>query len=109
MTTQFLFRANLAHFPHASESPDTVLHSVHDGALVIQDDKILAVGQYAELAGQYPEAQVRDFKDHWIVPGLIDSHLHYPQTEMIACYGKQLLQTNPLTTMCTCCRWTRQH
>ncbi|WP_218353512.1 guanine deaminase [Alteromonas lipotrueiana] len=91
MTTQLLFRANLAHFPKASLSPDSDLYSVHDGALVIQNDKILAVGQYDELAKKYKDARVYDFKHHWIVPGFIDSHLHYPQTEMIACYGKQLL------------------
>ena len=25
------------------------------------------------------------------MPGLIDSHIHYPQSEMIGMYGKQLL------------------
>src|ERR1700690_3268449 len=26
------------------------------------------------------------------MPGLIDTHVHYPQTEMIASYGEQLLE-----------------
>ncbi|ANB26795.1 guanine deaminase [Alteromonas stellipolaris] len=89
-----LFRANIAHFP----TPSTVSSSfaediavIHDGGLVIEGKKIIATGSFTSMREQYPNAVLHDHKDSWILPGLIDSHLHYPQTESIASYGEQLL------------------
>ncbi len=33
-----------------------------------------------------------EYQNDLIIPGFIDTHIHYPQTEMIAAYGEQLLQ-----------------
>ncbi|VTP63112.1 Guanine deaminase [Serratia rubidaea] len=32
-----------------------------------------------------------DYRDKLVVPGFVDCHIHYPQTEMIGAYGDQLL------------------
>jgi len=48
---------------------------VVDGALAVQDGKILGVGTRAELLGRYPEAG----HTHWqgvLMPGLINAHTH---------------------------------
>jgi len=47
-----------------------------DGAVVIEDDTILEVGQSAELSSRYPEAQEIDASDHAVLPGLINAHTH---------------------------------
>ncbi|AXR06165.1 guanine deaminase [Salinimonas sediminis] len=91
MTTQYLFRARIVHFPQACAIPSESVECFDDGAMVVQGNTIVALGDYSTIAPRYPQAQIKDHRGRWIVPGFIDSHLHYPQTEMIACYGKQLL------------------
>ncbi|MDN2567771.1 amidohydrolase family protein [Aquibium sp. A9E412] len=49
---------------------------IEDGALVIRDSRIAAVGPTAELAGLHPNAEVIDATGMLVVPGLIDGHNH---------------------------------
>lgn len=69
------------------------LQVIEDGVLVIDNGHIKARGPAADLlrddAAQLP---VHDYTGRWILPGLIDSHVHYPQTDIIASYGSQLLE-----------------
>jgi guanine deaminase len=60
-----------------------------DGAIVIQDGKIMAVGDYADLAR--PDLPETDHRPNLILPGFIDTHLHFPQVQVIASWGAQLL------------------
>ena len=62
-----------------------------DGLLVLEDSKIKAFGTYEALK-QYANSETITYPDKLITPGLIDLHVHYPQTEMIAAYGEQLMQ-----------------
>ena len=63
-----------------------------DGLILIEDGKIAKVGPAQELLLSLPEdIEVHTYKDSLVVPGFIDSHVHYAQTEMIAAYGEQLL------------------
>lgn len=86
-----LYRANILHFPVATLTPDTQAVMFDDGALVVANQKIIALGHYNDISRQYSNVNTVDYRGRLLVPGLIDSHLHYPQTEMIAQYGKQLL------------------
>ncbi|MFK7744566.1 MAG: guanine deaminase [Roseobacter sp.] len=61
------------------------------GAVALKDGKIDAVGDAADLRRRYPQAQITDYDAHLICPGFIDAHVHYPQTAMIASWGKQLI------------------
>jgi guanine deaminase len=63
-----------------------------DGLLVIEDGHIKAFGDYASLHPNYPDLDVTTYPDRLIVPGFIDLHIHYPQTEMIGAYGAQLME-----------------
>lgn len=65
---------------------------VGDGLLVIEDGKVLAFGAYEDLRHQYAAVEVTYDPGKLIVPGFIDLHVHYPQTEMIAAYGEQLME-----------------
>jgi len=65
---------------------------VPDGLLVIEDGKVKAFGTYDVLQEQYAVEATTYPPGKLILPGLIDLHVHYPQTEMIAAYGQQLLQ-----------------
>ena len=64
-----------------------------DGLILIRDGLIEAVGPAAELLPRLPlGAAVDHYPDSLILPGLIDTHIHYPQTQVVASYGAQLLE-----------------
>lgn len=60
-----------------------------DGAVVIADGKIQAVGDYARLRD--PALTEIDHRPHLILPGFIDTHIHFPQVQVVASWGAQLL------------------
>jgi 5-methylthioadenosine/S-adenosylhomocysteine deaminase len=49
---------------------------ISDGALLIRDGRIAAIGRSGELAGEYPATPVFDAKGKAVLPGLIDAHTH---------------------------------
>ncbi|MDA5093392.1 guanine deaminase [Aliiroseovarius sp. KMU-50] len=72
-------------------SPDTAATHHERGAVVIENGKILAVGPAADIGEAYPQAQVTDYGNALISPGFVDTHVHYPQTAIIASWGKRLI------------------
>jgi len=63
-----------------------------DGLLVVEDGKVVRNGHAADLLSTLPAGtEVIEYQDALITPGFIDTHIHYPQTGMIASYGEQLL------------------
>jgi len=62
-----------------------------DGILLIENDKVAQVGAAAELLPKLAGIEIQRYRDALIIPGFIDTHIHYPQTGMIASYGEQLL------------------
>ena len=60
-------------------------------ALVIEDGRIVAVGATPDLAQAHPEAGIKDYDSHLVMAGFVDPHVHYPQTAMIASWGKRLI------------------
>ena len=61
------------------------------GAVLIRDGKIAATGEADDLRRAHPQADVTDHGDHLILPGFVDAHAHYPQTAIIASWGKRLI------------------
>ena len=78
--------------PQSGVTPDpTALLDLPHGAVAVEGTTITAVGEASALTEQFPEATVTDHGDRLIIPGLVDCHVHYPQTGMIASPGEQLL------------------
>lgn len=50
--------------------------AIPDGAVVVDEGRILAVGKKAALANQYPGAQPEEFPNAVLMPGLINAHTH---------------------------------
>ena len=61
------------------------------GAVLLKGRHIAAVGSATTLKAAHPRAQVISYGDDLICPGFIDAHVHYPQTAMIASWGKRLI------------------
>jgi len=60
-----------------------------DGAVITENGKIAAIGDYAGLRD--PALPEIDHRPHLILPGFIDTHIHFPQVQVIASWGAQLL------------------
>ena len=79
---------------HFIEEPDMTEGKAYEyyeeGALVVKDGKVDFCGDSAVAFGRYPTNKVIDRRGKLIVPGLIDTHMHYAQTEMIGADGEQL-------------------
>jgi guanine deaminase len=87
------FRAHILHF---TAQPDPLtgagVEYFEDGVLLVEHGRVKAVGDARAMAQQGLDlTQCRHFPDHLLMPGFIDSHIHYPQTSVIASYGEQLL------------------
>jgi guanine deaminase len=66
---------------------------IDDGAVLIENQRIAAVGQAATIRAKAPAgAEVDDHAGKLVMAGLVDTHIHYPQTRVIASYGAQLLE-----------------
>jgi 5-methylthioadenosine/S-adenosylhomocysteine deaminase len=53
---------------------------IKDGAVAIEDDRIVAVGKTQDVEKKYGKAEkVIDAKNHAIIPGLINTHTHFFQ------------------------------
>jgi guanine deaminase len=86
------YRASILHF-NADPAFNDNAHAWHeDGLLIVADGRIVAAGEYAQLRAQIPQGvAVQDYRGKLIVPGFIDTHIHYPQTDMIASPAPGLL------------------
>jgi guanine deaminase len=63
-----------------------------DGGLLLEDGIIRAVGSASDLRRDYPDVpETRYGPDRLICPGFVDAHVHYPQTAIIASWGKRLI------------------
>lgn len=63
-----------------------------DGLMVVEEGHIIALGDAADLLPTLTtDITVQAYSNALIIPGFIDTHVHYPQTGMIASYGEQLL------------------
>lgn len=72
-------------------SVEESIRYISDGLLIVENGKIKEFGSYEHLQPQYSDVEYIAYPDKLIVPGFIDLHVHYPQTEMIASDSNQLL------------------
>lgn len=90
--SRHLVRGELLHFlSDPGEGGSAAFEHHADGALLLENGCILRCGPWAELRAAAPEAPCADHSGCLILPGLIDCHIHYPQTDVIASPGHGLL------------------
>ncbi|MGI9436439.1 MAG: guanine deaminase, partial [Geminicoccaceae bacterium] len=82
---------------HCLDNPGDALNGANaefheDGILLVADGKVQGLGDASALLPTLPEGvDIEDYSGKLILPGFVDSHIHFPQTDMIASYGEQLL------------------
>ncbi|MFQ5913704.1 MAG: amidohydrolase family protein [Nitrospinota bacterium] len=58
---------------------------IRDGAVAVEDDRIVRVGKTAEVRAAYPEAEFLDVEGDAVLPGLVDAHVHLAQALIRGC------------------------
>ncbi|MGR6468714.1 guanine deaminase [Rhizobium sp. PAMB 3182] len=95
MTDTLLLRGRILSFRRAPcDISDTGSYQYEeDGGLLIGNGRIIACGSYADIRRNAP-ADIReaDHRPHLIMPGFIDTHLHFPQMQVIGSYAANLLE-----------------
>ena len=72
------------------DGPGAAIHNTH-GAIVVKAGHVKDRGTSDEMTAKYPDAARIDHGNALILPGFIDAHVHYPQTAIIASWGKRLI------------------
>jgi guanine deaminase len=72
------------------EGPEAARHDSRGGVLV-EGGRIAALGPADDLRRAHPRARVHDYGRALISAGFVDAHVHYPQTAIIASWGKRLI------------------
>jgi len=78
------------------DTPDSPFKGAHlraesDAALVVRDGLIVARGPAAALLAEHPDEDVVDLRDGLVLPGFVDTHVHFPQVRAIGGLGMPLL------------------
>jgi len=90
-----LLRASFFDFTALAAQPDDIAANaryLEDGLLTLRDGKVVSLESWQIAEGRVDPTRVTDLRGKLIVPGFIDTHIHYPQTEMIGAFGEQLLE-----------------
>lgn len=93
-----LILGHILHFladPGEADAADSYEH-FPDGALWIVDGHVADLGPREALTRRLDPARLaaaerHDHGDKLVLPGLVDTHSHYPQSKVIASFGRQLL------------------
>jgi len=89
---QVALRGSIAHCLDDPDAGDGSFEYIEDGVLLVRDGCVERVGEAAQLLPLPEGVPLHDRRGQLIVPGFVDVHLHYPQTDMIGSHGAQLLE-----------------
>ena len=73
------------------EGVDAASQFETDGAVAIEGGKIIQSGPAEGVISEYPGAEVTDYGRCLLSAGFVDAHAHFPQTAIIASWGKRLI------------------
>ena len=90
MTDRTAYRASVAHCLGDPGLAPARFEVFEDGVLIVEGRQVLDAGPAAELLPGL-DARIKDFSGSIIVPGFIDCHVHFPQLDIIASFGEQLM------------------
>jgi guanine deaminase len=86
------YRADILHFIADPASSDDAYRWHPDGLLIVDNGVIQAAGEFDQLQLTLPAGTpIHDYRGKILMPGFIDTHVHYPQTDIIASPASDLL------------------
>ena len=93
MNDNNFFRASIYHCIETDGNIEPIY--IPDGLMVVNKEsgRIVDIGRYSDLSKNWDSTNnLVHFKDRLIMPGFIDTHVHYPQYKVIASYGASLIE-----------------
>lgn len=86
-------RGEIVHFLADPAADPRALEHFADGVLIVRDGHVAECGPATALLAKLPAGTpLADHRGKLILPGFVDTHVHYPQTDIIASHGEQLLE-----------------
>lgn len=85
-----VLRGHLFHTPRDPFSEPGALE-VLSGAVALDGERIGALGTLNEVQRRYPDAPVLGDGGDYLLPGFVDTHVHYPQLPVVGAMGLTLL------------------
>jgi guanine deaminase len=78
------------------DTPDSPFKGHHlraeaDAAIAVRDGVIVTRGPAARVLAEHPDDDVVDLREGLVLPGLVDTHVHFPQVRAIGGLGMPLL------------------
>jgi guanine deaminase len=86
-----ILRATIFHVPKNPFRASGALQAYADGALLVEDGRVSACGDYSAVRAAHPQSSERDLRGGVLLPGLVDAHVHYPQVRLIGGIDYSLL------------------
>ena len=79
---------------HQAKDASKAYQFIQDGILVVKDGKVECCGVASDVMSKYRGLgmRVKDCSNYLITPGFVDTHIHFPQIDMIGAYGEELLE-----------------
>lgn len=93
--TEMILRGRTLSFLRKPEAHDDTASYRYeeDGALLVSDGKIVAVGDFASVRTKASgDAEIIDHRPLLLTAGFIDPHIHFPQMQVVASYAANLLE-----------------
>ncbi|MGY2895341.1 guanine deaminase [Deinococcus sp. UYEF24] len=102
MSDRILYRAPYLHTPASPFLHPEALKTEQDGGILVGPGSagrgtILASGDFTNVRAAAPDAEVRDLRGPEtrpgvLLPGFVDTHVHYPQVRVLGGLGMPLLE-----------------
>jgi guanine deaminase len=87
-----IVRGRVMHTPRDPFAAPGALEAFEDGAVAFADGRILATGPYPDVRRAHPDAEEDAIPGAIVVPGMVDTHVHFPQVAIIGAMGLRLLE-----------------
>ncbi|MCC5974420.1 MAG: guanine deaminase [Rubellimicrobium sp.] len=92
MKTHLLIGRTLAFAEDPFRAPPEAAARISErGAVLIREGRIAELGEADDLRRAHPDVPVTDHGAALITAGFVDAHMHYPQTGIVASWGKRLI------------------
>lgn len=85
------YKGDVLYFTGDPQQGKQYEHYIHDGELLVENGYVVDTGTESAMQIKYHPDKIVDYSGKLISPGFIDTHVHFPQIEITASYGKQLL------------------
>ena len=86
-----LLRASIFHTPRNPFLHEHALVCHWDGGLLVRDGRVADCGDYQALRLAHPGAEQVDLRGGFLLPGFVDTHIHFPQLRVLGGLGRSLL------------------